>query len=186
MQPPTARPAPAPRRGDEEALYRRYHRALQRTVADAVHGTPELIEDACQTAWSKLLRNQPHRDTFFGWLRVVAIHEAYRLSAIERRDLHLEDLPAATNWEAVTIDPRASIDDALEARAALELLASLPPRQRHYLTLLIAGFSYEEIRHLAGGRTYTNVNKHLVKARALIRLAQLRDARANSQRPDSS
>ena len=39
-----------------------------------------------------------------------------------------------------------SIDDNFEARQALEILASLPERQRVDLTLLVAGFSYTEIR----------------------------------------
>ena len=30
----------------------------------------------------------------------------------------------------------------------------------------VAGFSYHDIARITGGRTYTNVNKHLVTARA--------------------
>lgn len=81
-EPSVAHPGP---RGDEEELYRRYHRELHRAVARAVNAPRELIEDACQTAWAILLRNQPERYAVFAWLRVVAIHEAYRLSSIERR-----------------------------------------------------------------------------------------------------
>jgi hypothetical protein len=33
----------------------------------------------------------------------------------------------------------------------------------------VAGYSYEEIRTITGGGTFTNVNKSLVKARAQIR-----------------
>ena len=43
------------------------------------------------------------------------------------------------------------------------------PRQRDDLTLKLAGYTYEEIRILTGGRTFTNVNKSLVKARRRIR-----------------
>ena len=49
------------------------------------------------------------------------------------------------------------------------LLASLPERRRIDLALKVAGYSYEEIRALTPGRTRTNVNKSLVKARAHIR-----------------
>jgi len=56
-----------------------------------------------------------------------------------------------------------------EARA--QRPASLPERQRRHLTLLIAGYRYEEIVRLTGA-TYTNVNKHLTRARASIRGAQ--------------
>jgi DNA-directed RNA polymerase specialized sigma24 family protein len=79
-------------------------------------------------------------------------------------------LPAGS-WDAVIADAFL-IDDILEAREALEILASLPERQRADLTLLVAGFSYREIA-MAGGRTYTNVNKYIGKARARVRLARL-------------
>jgi DNA-directed RNA polymerase specialized sigma24 family protein len=177
MQPRT-KPTPATRPpatcGDEEQLYLRHHRNLQRAVAHAVHAPRELIEDACQTAWAILLRTQPDRYAIFAWLRAVAIHEAYRLSAIDRRDARLERLlPADGDWQEVTVDPR-SLDDAVTALEALRTLASLPDRQRSDLTFKVAGYSYEEIRAITPGRTFTNVNKSLVKARAGIRRARHR------------
>jgi RNA polymerase sigma factor (sigma-70 family) len=176
--------APAPPRGDEDELYRRHHRNLQRAVAHAVNAPRELIEDACQTAWAVLLRSQPERGKVFAWLRVVAIHEAYRLSRTHRAS-HLEDLCDGDGWDAV-IAGQSTLDDAIEARRALERLAELPPRQRRDLALLVAGFTYREISRITGGRTYTNVNKQLTKARARIRLAELREAGAKSRRRASS
>jgi DNA-directed RNA polymerase specialized sigma24 family protein len=169
MQPPTnTRPSQVVR-GDEEALYRRHHRDLERTVAHAVRAPRELIEEACQTAWTTLLRSQPERPTIFAWLRVVAIHEAFRLSATERRDARLEHLTGDSGgWDAVIPDGR-SLDAALEAREALRALAALPARQRDDLALLIAGYSYREIAEITGGRTRTNVNKALGKARERLR-----------------
>ena len=176
MQPPTE-PTPAPRapRGDEDQLYRQHHRDLRRAVARVVRAPRELIEDACQTAWATLLRTQPDRYAIFAWLRVVAIHEAYRLAAIDRRARHLERLNVDEHdWQELVADPR-TLDDAVAALEALRTLASLPERQRSDLTLKVAGYSYEEIRALTPGRTFTNVNKSLVKARAKIR--RPRDAR---------
>jgi DNA-directed RNA polymerase specialized sigma24 family protein len=113
MQPPTNATSPSSL-GGEDALYRAYHRELHRAVAHVVRAPRELIEDACQTAWAMLLRTQPDRFAIFGWLRVVAIHEAYRLSAIERRDARLELLcPEDGDWHDVIADPR-DLDDALE------------------------------------------------------------------------
>lgn len=164
MQPPTT-PITPPQHGDEEQLYRQHRRTLLRAVARVVNAPPELIEDACQTAWVTLLRNQPRRETTFAWLRRVAINEAYRLSAIDRRDARLEQLP-----------PLAADEHALEraarAREALRALAALPERQQRDMTMRIAGFTYQEIAHLTD-RTYTNVDKTLDKARARIRLEQL-------------
>jgi DNA-directed RNA polymerase specialized sigma24 family protein len=180
MQPPTELPRaerlerPGPR-GDEDELYRRHHRDLHRAVAHAVNAPRELIEDACQNAWTILLRSQPDRTSIFDWLYVVATREAFRLCERDRRHLHLETMLPVGSWDAVIADAR-SIDDILEAREALEILASLPDRQLADLTLLVAGFSYVEIAELTSGRTYTNVNKHLAKARARVRLARLGDS----------
>jgi len=187
MQPPTEQILTVPQRrthgprGDEGDLYRRHHRQLERAVARAVNGPPALIEDACQTAWTILLRSQPDRQSIFAWLRVVAIHEAYRLSVISRRDTHLDGLSAETcDWQEFVADPH-SLDSLLEAREALALLADLPERQRVDLALLVAGYSYEEIAEITGGRTFTNVNKHLAKARAGIRLARLHGTARSSR-----
>jgi RNA polymerase sigma factor (sigma-70 family) len=166
MQPatdPRTVPTTAPN-GDAADLYLRHHRDLERAVARAVNTPRELIEDACQTAWAILLRSQPERYAIFAWLRVVAVHEAYRLSAAERREARLEHLAG---------DDERSLDVALEAREALRALASLPDRQRDDLALLIGGYSYREIAELTGGRTYTNVNKALAKGRKRLRRASL-------------
>lgn len=173
------------RRSDEADLFRRHHDDLVRAVSHAVNASADLVEDACQTAWTILLRRQPDRATLFGWLYVVALHEAYRLSAIERRDAHLEDLAATATWDRWIAD-RVTIDDRVEAREALRVLADLPHSQRRDLALLVGGFRYHEIAEMTGGRTYTNVNKHLVKARARIRAARSRDAGATSTRRASS
>src|SRR3954467_12996457 len=118
MQTP-AEPTPAPVapgfRGDEAELYRPHHADLRRAVARAVNASRELIEDACQNAWTIMLRAQPRRASIFGWLYVVATREAYRLSAIERRDARLENLAPHTSWDAVIADA-LSIEDTLEAR----------------------------------------------------------------------
>jgi RNA polymerase sigma factor (sigma-70 family) len=171
MQPHTDRPtttATAPRRGDEAELYRRHHQALLIAVSHAINGSHQLVEDACQSAWTILVRRQPDRASVFSWLYVVATHEAYRLSAIERRELHLEDLAIEGDWETIFADG-VTVEDQLEALEALRALAGLPDRQRRDLSLRVAGFSYREIAAMTGGRTFTNVNKHLVKARAAIR-----------------
>jgi DNA-directed RNA polymerase specialized sigma24 family protein len=180
MQPHTEPIDEAPRRdrrGDEADLFRRHHRDLVRAVSHAVNASVELVEDACQTAWTILLRRQPDRASLFGWLYVVAVHEAYRLSSIERRDARLEDLAADATWDRWIAD-RLTLDDRVEAREALRALAGLPDSQRRDLALLVGGFGYHEIAEMTGGRTYTNANKHLVKARARIRAARSRDAGA--------
>ena len=50
-------------------------------------------------------------------------------------------------------------------------LDQLSAAERRDLSLRVGGFTYREIAAMTGGRTFTNVNKHLVKARARIRRA---------------
>lgn len=157
-------------RGDEGELFARHHAALLRAVRRAVRAPEALIEDACATAWTILLRRQPDRGpTLFAWLRTVAVHEAYRLCGQQRRTDALEDLGSADGegWQAVAADHR-TLDQTLEARRALRALAELPGRERDTLALLVAGYRYREIERLRGA-TYTNVNRQLVKARRRLR-----------------
>lgn len=162
-------------RGDEEDLYARHHRALQRVVGRRVDLSPDLIEDACQQTWIKLLRFQPDRGPkLFGWLVIVAVREAYRLSDNDRQHISL-DAPATTSEDrtsnlASSLVSPANIDDSLEARRALRALAALPPRQRRYEALRVAGVSYTEIA-AAEQVTFTNVNRHLSKASGNLRQA---------------
>jgi RNA polymerase sigma factor (sigma-70 family) len=159
-------------RGDEDELYRLHHRGLLYAVARSVNASEQLIEDACQTAWLILLRCQPDRSpTLFAWLRTVAVHQAYRLSRREGRDVPLEDLAGDRGGDALLgLSHSHSLETAIEARRALETLAGLPVLQRDDLALLVAGFSYQEIANLhQRPRSVNNVNKHLTKARARIR-----------------
>jgi hypothetical protein len=112
--------------------------------------------------------------TVFAWLRVVGINEAYRLCAAQRV-LRVEELDHGEGWDALIAD-RHTIDNAIEARRALGRLAELPNPECRDLTLRVAGFSYVELAHMTGGRTCTNVNRQLVKARARIRHAELDEA----------
>ena len=174
MQPPTDRTPTAPPtpRGDEDRLYRQHHRELHRAVARVVRAPRELVEDACHTAWATLLCTQPERYAIFAWLRVVAVHEAHRLAAIDRRARHLERLNIdGHSWQELIADPR-TLDETVAALEALRTLASLPERQRNDLTLKVAGYGYQEIGALTPGRTFTNVSKSLVKARARVRRAR--------------
>jgi len=158
-------------RGDEAELYLRHHRALVRSVARSVTASRELIEDACQTAWLILLRRQPDRERVFGWLRTVAIHEAYRLSGIERRDVRLDALGSvdgAVRGPELVADRRAGVEGHLDARLALARVAELPVRQRRLFALQLAGLSYAEAAVVTGDSVRT-VDRQLRRAHARVR-----------------
>ena len=156
-------------RGDEADLYRRHHRDLQRAVARAVNAPRELIEDACQSAWTIMLRSQPDRAAIFAWLRVVAIHEAYRLCAAERC-AHLEDL-ASQGWDAVIAD-RVTIDDTSKPAAHCEPSPSSPTASaRTSPSASPASATARSPRSPAGDLHQRQQTPR--KARARIRLAEL-------------
>lgn len=167
-------------RGDEAELFKRHHAALRRAVARAVNAPPELIEDACQAAWAILMRAQPDRGpTLMAWLRTVAVHEAYRLLPREHATVSLDALTRQTDGDESTSPdewlPALSedrLDEQLEARRALRALRALPVRERQLVAWQAAGHSYEEIRELAGGVSYTSVNKHLARGRRRLRLLE--------------
>lgn len=171
---PTPHPQPEQIAGDEGELYRLYHDRLVRHVTAAVNAPRVVIEDACQNAWSALLRTQPRRETIFAWLRVVAIREAWALAERERRDLVLD----ATDHDTSSLetaswltDPRANADRRLETLQALELVAELPQRQRRLLGLHISGYTYRQIAQITDDTPRT-VDRQL--RRAHLRLHQLR------------
>ena len=166
-------------RGDEAELFAQHNDHLLRIVRGLVVAPEALIEDACAMAWEQLLRHQPNRGpTLIGWLRVVAVREAWRLSRIQRRQPGLEDAvdpdtldtPLGETWEAV-IPGSADTERRLEAERALRVLAALPEKQRRYFALHVGGYRYEEIMQVTGA-TYTNVNKHLTRAREKVRAAR--------------
>lgn len=162
---------PVVQRGDEAELYRRHHRDLVRSVARSVNASRELIEDACQTAWLILLCHQPKRDRVFGWLRTVAIREAYRLSGVECRDARLDapvSFDAAVFERDRVADSHACLDQRLEARVALARVAELPARQRHMFGLQIAGLSYAETAAVTGDSVRT-VERQLRRAHSRVR-----------------
>jgi DNA-directed RNA polymerase specialized sigma24 family protein len=107
----------------------------------------------------------------FGWLRTVAIHEAYRLSRVDRRDARL-DAPSSPDGSVLgherVEDPRAVLDRRLEARLALVRVAEPPPRQRRLFALRIAGLSYAEVSAVTGDSVRT-VDRQLRRAHARVR-----------------
>jgi RNA polymerase sigma factor (sigma-70 family) len=108
----------------------------------------------------QLVRCQPRRETVLSWMTTVAVREAVRLDRRDRRDRRLvpgEELPGRCQ----------SLTHA-EAFAALEVVASLPPRQRELIGLQVAGYSRQEIAVLTG-TSHRTVERHLRRARAALR-----------------
>lgn len=150
-----------------EALYRRDAARLQRAVARRARADQTVIEDACAYAWVELLTNENvdvTADAIFGWLLLVATREAWRLANRDARASVRLDDPESGADPASSLDVEAQV----QAREDLRLLDQLTPKQAEMMRLHAAGLDYNEIAERLGV-TYTNVNKHLTKARKKLR-----------------
>jgi RNA polymerase sigma factor (sigma-70 family) len=151
---------PLPLQGDEASLFSQHHVTLRRRLGRLVNTSDANVDEACSFAWMQLVRCQPRRETTLAWLTTVSVREAVRLDRRDRRDRQLlsgEELP--DRCESVT---------HAEAFAALEIVASLPPRQRELIGLQVAGYSRQEIALLTG-TSHRAVERHLRRARAALR-----------------
>jgi RNA polymerase sigma factor (sigma-70 family) len=119
----------------------------------------------------QLLRTQPERNAIFAWLRVVAIREALRLLKAQGRQAAFDEDPAEP--EQAHVAKGADLELALEGREVLRQIAALSPQRARIFSLHVAGLSYDEIC-AATGYSWTQVNRHITRARARVR--ESRDA----------
>jgi RNA polymerase sigma-70 factor (ECF subfamily) len=167
-------PSPIPTlRGDEEALYRAHNTRLLRLIAHDVSARPQVIEDACAFAWAELLARQPERTSIVGWLRVVALREAIRLAQCDRATVPMGaiDPGRLPDWPRPTSCPPANATDHCCALEALGAVADLPERKRAFLTLKVAGYSYDEIASQLDV-SWRTVDRQLGRARTALRAAR--------------
>jgi DNA-directed RNA polymerase specialized sigma24 family protein len=184
MQPPTEPNHHTPGgtsgrpRGDEADLYRRHHRRLLQAVSHAVNAPPDVIEDACQTAWAALLRCTVERATVFAWLRIVAIHEAWKHAARTRTETPAGAFLTACAGELELgehPEPAADTRDVSDQVAArihhaqrLADLATIKPHELQALYLKGLGYRYREIMQITGA-SYTAVNRRITEGRRSLR-----------------
>jgi DNA-directed RNA polymerase specialized sigma24 family protein len=167
---------------DVEALYRSSGDYLQRLVRTGTGAADEVIEDACQHAWSSVLahRERVQRPCAFAYLVSAAIREAWRLE--HRWDACWWPLEAHGSPDSegalratpvVVAAPTRTPLELVELRDGLRILGALPERQQRVLWLHAAGHTYAEIaRH--EGMTLRTVERQLLRgkraARALMGL----------------
>ncbi len=152
------------RRGDEAELFERHAKQLLRVVRRAIGGRRAVAEDACSFAWLQLLQTQPERDSIFPWLCVVAINEARRLLKGQARHAELDEYTAGSPPSCKGAD----LELTVEVHEALGHIAELSAQKVRIFSLHVAGLTYDEICE-ATGYSWTQVNRHMVRARARVR-----------------
>ena len=161
---------------DIARLYREEAVRIRKLVRTQVVASPALVEDACQIAWCRLLihRARVRRESARAWLVQVAVREALKAIARERRERSLETLQErdgrpdrGRDVESAILPTPTLIEDLVEQRARLDSVRTLPDRQRRLVWLQGLGLSYRE---MAGetGMTRRTVERQLMRARTSL------------------
>jgi RNA polymerase sigma factor (sigma-70 family) len=175
---PDRRPGPARPQGDEADLFLSFHPKLVGVVRSMINTSPEIIDDACAFAWAQFLRYQPDRERGWrGWLTTTAAREALKLHRQEAKHVATtyQERESDPGYWVAPPDPRDNQADRLALREAFELLAKVPERRRQAKALHVIGLSYAEIGELLG-INFTNVNRLITEANAIIREEHARQA----------
>lgn len=155
---------------DVAALYDALADQLRQIVRVSIGAPDALTEDACQIAWSRLLRSWGtiRREAALPWLATTATRVALRLAKRSARELSLEEL-----WQgdcAPAGPAPAGPEQLVELRAQLEKIRALPKRQQRLVWLQGLGFSYAEMADRTGDSRRT-VERQLLRAKRALRSA---------------
>jgi RNA polymerase sigma factor (sigma-70 family) len=156
---------------DVGAVYVSSAAKVRRLVRHSVRAPEPVIEDACQTAWTRLVRDRTRvrSDTAVAWLVTTAVREAIRMTRRAGRELFLEDL-LDDSGELPDLDGRPATDEVVECRLRLQSLQALPDRQQQFVWLQALGWSYAEIADLTGATPRT-IDRQLLRARRALEIA---------------
>jgi len=159
--------------GDVGELYGLLAKRLEQIVRLDVRAPDVVIEDACQVAWSRLIRHghRVHNETVMGWLARTAVHEAFRHLRRSCREVSLDAATAADPDAAAIVPCVPGPEEQLGERERLAELGHLPERQQRALWLHALGLSYGEIA-VREGCTIRTVERQLLLARRQIRRAE--------------
>lgn len=155
--------------GDVDELYRSLAPRLLQIVRLDVRAGDDVIEDACQFAWGRLVHHadRVRADTVLAWLARVAVHEALRLLRRGRREISLEAESESIDGRALG-QPLPSPEVVYEHRERLRALGELPERQRRMVWLHALGLSYGEIA-IYSGCTVRTVERQLLRGKRRLR-----------------
>jgi RNA polymerase sigma factor (sigma-70 family) len=169
-----------PQQGDEARLFLEFNEMLISRVSRTVFTSPEVVEDACATAWTKFLIHQPDRQqSWKGWLFRTAEREAWRLDRMRYAALAIDPAEASSHPAAINEppDPTNPIELRTDLNDAVGILEELSPRLRRIAFLRASGLRYRDIGEITGDSP-TRVNQLVADANRRIHaaLGRLREA----------
>jgi RNA polymerase sigma factor (sigma-70 family) len=129
-----------------------------------------VIEDACQLAWSRLLRTPEVQPVgALSWLVTTAVREAIRASRREELELSLdEEAPESGEPAGWGLVDALDVHEVAARREVIRSIGDLPERQRRMLWLQAAGFTHSEISREVGC-TRRTVVRQLARAKQRLR-----------------
>jgi RNA polymerase sigma factor (sigma-70 family) len=161
-------PPSSPSAIDVAQLYPLLNRKLARIVISEITAPDQLVEEACQIAWSRLLLHAHRIEPIavLSWLANTAKHETVRLLVRRQRDLSLDELLDA--GAELELPQTPSLEELFGQRERIRAAWHLNTRQRRALWLRAAGLSHDEIAAVTGDSRRT-VERHLQRARHSVR-----------------
>jgi RNA polymerase sigma factor (sigma-70 family) len=153
---------------DLDELYRLLSPRLRQVVRANVRAPEPVIEDACQIAWSRLMRHSEplRREAVLSWLATTAIREAFKLSRRDRRELSLDaELERIGELPIPSTAPGPA--EVVELRDRLAEVGRLPERQQRLVWMHAAGLTYVEMASRTGD-TLRTVERQLLRAKGRL------------------
>ena len=154
--------------GDLDELYRLLSPRLRQIVRSDVRAPEQVVEDACQIAWSRLIRHSDHvrREAVLSWLATTAVREAFKLSRRDRRELSL-DAELERTGELPFPSSAPGPAELVELRDRLAEVRRLPERQQRLVWMHAAGLTYVEMAGRTGDSRRT-VERQLLRAKVRL------------------
>jgi RNA polymerase sigma-70 factor (ECF subfamily) len=161
-------------RGDEEAFGRLWRDLQPRLLRYFMVAVPAAAEDLASETWLAVVRGldrfRGNEPSFRAWVFTIARHELldWRRRAARRpgEDLHVTGLTDL----AAPDDPAASAMEGFSTRAALAVIATLPPDQAEAIMLrVVAGLGVDRVAAIMDKRPGT---VRVLTHRGLRRLAE--------------
>jgi RNA polymerase sigma factor (sigma-70 family) len=156
------------------------HARVHRAVARNITAPRALIEDACATAWTIMVRRSDITldQRGLSWLITVAINEALHQKGRTSPETPVGTFQGSPRGHDDTdmrepgdTDAPAADEQALariEHTERVQAFRQLKPREREALYLKALGYRYREIAALTGS-SYTAVNRRITEGRARLR-----------------